>query len=189
VLLAVDEFSAVSRRLAVRTLYERARSLGLAVQVSAQSWQGLADNEDDRGRIAASADGGIWLLRTPYPDPVVALAGNLKVIDTSRKWTGAPQWGDDGSSRVLTAPVLDADIVRSLDAGQVAYAYRGGATFIQVKRLVAAPAALAPPPPIGGPGQPEVTAVAGQPDAAEPGQPVPPDAGALLDEAFGKESR
>ena len=37
VLLAVNEFSAVSRRLAVRTLYERARSLGLAVQVSAVS--------------------------------------------------------------------------------------------------------------------------------------------------------
>ena len=121
---------------------------------------------------------------------MVALAGNLKVIDTSRRWTGAPQWGDDGSSRVQTAPVLDADIVRSLDAGQVAYVYRGGATFIQVKRLVAAPAALAPPPPIGRPGQHEVTAAADQPDAASSGQPpVPPDAGALLDEAFGKESR
>ena len=42
ILLAVDEFSAVSRRLPVWQLYERARSLGLAVQVSAQSWPGLA---------------------------------------------------------------------------------------------------------------------------------------------------
>ncbi len=79
VLLAVDEFSAVSRRLPVWQLYERARSLGLAVQVSAQSWQGLAADEDERYRIAASADGGIWLLRTPHPDPVVALAGNRSV--------------------------------------------------------------------------------------------------------------
>jgi hypothetical protein len=31
----VDEFSAVSRRLPIWQLYERARSLGLAVQVSA----------------------------------------------------------------------------------------------------------------------------------------------------------
>jgi hypothetical protein len=37
ILLAVDEFSAVSRRLPIWQLYERARSLGLAVQVSAQS--------------------------------------------------------------------------------------------------------------------------------------------------------
>ena len=33
VLLAVDEFSAVSRRLPIWQLYERARSLGLAVEV------------------------------------------------------------------------------------------------------------------------------------------------------------
>jgi hypothetical protein len=37
ILLAVDEFSAVSRRLPIWQLYERARSLGLAVQVSALS--------------------------------------------------------------------------------------------------------------------------------------------------------
>ncbi len=64
ILLAVDEFSAVSRRLPIWQLYERARSLGLAVQVSAQSWQGLAATQDERYRIAASAEGGVWLLRT-----------------------------------------------------------------------------------------------------------------------------
>ena len=37
ILLAVDEFSAVSRRLPIWQLYERARSLGLAAQVSAQA--------------------------------------------------------------------------------------------------------------------------------------------------------
>ena len=70
ILLAVDEFSAVSRRLPIWQLYERARSLGLAVQVSAQSWQGLAAHDDDRYRIAATADGGIWLRRPPHPEPV-----------------------------------------------------------------------------------------------------------------------
>ncbi len=50
ILLCVDEFSAVSRRLPIWRLYERARSLGLAVQVSAQSWEGLAGL---RGRAAA----------------------------------------------------------------------------------------------------------------------------------------
>jgi len=69
ILLCVDEFSAVSRRLPIWRLYERARSLGLAVQVSAQSWEGLAGSEDERQRVAATAEGGIWLLRTPRPSP------------------------------------------------------------------------------------------------------------------------
>jgi hypothetical protein len=208
VLLAVDEFSAVSRRLPVWQLYERARSLGLAVQVSAQSWQGLADDESERMRIAASADGGIWLLRTPHPEPVVALAGNRRMLDTTRRLLGTPLWGDEGSSRVQHTPVLDGDIVRRLDVGQVAYVYRGGATFVQVKRLVAAPAALAAAPvaaPVtAGAAPPAAGSVGGSAggglggeagiDVAAQGEVVPvpgglPDAGPLLDEAFGKESR
>src|SRR5207248_2439297 len=105
ILLAVDEFSAVSRRLPIWQLYERARSLGVAVQVSAQSWQGLAADEDDRYRLAATADGGIWLLRTPYPEPVTALAGEQPALDTSRRLLGVPRWGHEGSSRVRGAPV------------------------------------------------------------------------------------
>lgn len=64
-LLACDDYSAVSGRVPLWSLYERGRSLGIGVQVSAQSWQGLAATEDERYRIAATADGGIWLLRTP----------------------------------------------------------------------------------------------------------------------------
>jgi hypothetical protein len=190
VLLAVDEFSAVSRRLPVWQLYERARSLGLAVQVSAQSWQGLADDEDERYRIAASADGGIWLLRTPYPDPVVALAGNRSVIDTTRRLLGAPLWSEEGSSRVRPTPVLDGDIVRSLDAGQVAYVYRGGVTFIQIKRLVAGPAQIAGPPPAATPaGRDVTTTVIGPGPAPATAPDVTVDATPMLDEAFGKEKR
>ena len=61
ILLAADDYSAVSRRVHVSNLYERGRSLGLGVQVSAQSWQGLGTDEDERYRIAATADGGIWV--------------------------------------------------------------------------------------------------------------------------------
>ena len=157
VLLAVDEFSAVARRLPIWALYERARSLGLAVQVSAQSWPGLAADEDERYRIAATAEGGIWLLRTPYPDPVAGLAGTRKYVDSTRRLVRAPsattgpvaariitaaRWSDEGSSRVQLMPVVDPDLVRGLGVGQAAYVYQGGATYVQVKRLVAAPAAL-----------------------------------------------
>jgi hypothetical protein len=182
ILLAVDEFSAVSRRLPVWQLYERARSLGLAVQVSAQSWPGLAADDDERYRIAAAADGGVWLLRTPYPEPVAALAGTRKVTDTTRPLIRILVWSHRGTSRMRWAPVVDPDLIRALDVGQAAYIYRGGVTYVQVKRLVTAPAAL--PPPSAGPA-PRRAAAAPQ-AATRPPRPLP-DASALLDEAFGAE--
>jgi hypothetical protein len=190
ILLAVDEFSAVARRLPIWQLYERARSLGLAVQVSAQSWEGLAPREDDRYRIASTADGGIWLLRTPHPDPATGLAGSRPVVDTSRRMIGVPLWAHAGSSRVRDAPVADPALIRRLDVGQTAYIYRGGVTFVQVKRLVAAPAALAREP--VAPGEPvsrtAATRPATPPAGTKPPTAPPPDAGSLLDEAFGKET-
>jgi hypothetical protein len=142
ILLAVDEFSAVARRLPIWGLYERARSLGLAVQVSAQSWPGLAATEDERNRIAAAADGGLWLLRTPLPEPVTALAGQRKLTDTSRRLRRSRVWAEEGQGRTALAPVADPALIRTLDTGQVAYIYRGGVTYIQVKRLIGSPPAL-----------------------------------------------
>jgi hypothetical protein len=184
VLLAVDEFSAVSRRLPIWQLYERARSLGLTVQVTSQSWEGLAADEDERYRIATTAEGGIWLLRTPRPEPVTELAGTRRLLDTARSLIGTARWDETGTSRVRAAPVLDPDLVRQLDVGQVAYVYRGGVTFVQVKRLVAKQAALSP---WGRP--PETPRFLGEaipqdpPGTDAPGD-SPPDAGSLLDEAF-----
>jgi hypothetical protein len=202
ILLAVDEFSAVSRRLPIWHLYERARSLGLAVQVSAQSWEGLAPQDDDRYRIAATADGGIWLLRTPHPEPVTALAGERAVMDTSRRLLGVPRWSHEGSSRARAVPVADPALIRGLAVGQAAYIYRGGVTYVQVKRLLAAPAALAHAPvPARGrrageepaarqepaPGPPVRPAAAPAGSAGQAMAKAPSEAAALLDEAFGAE--
>jgi len=175
VLLAVDEFSAVSRRLPIWQLYERARSLGLAVQVSAQSWHGLAGRQDDRYRLASTAEGGIWLLRTPHPDPVIALAGQRALLDSTRQLTGRLRWSRAGTSRIQPAPVADPDLIRGLDVGQTAYIYRGGVTFAQIKRLVAGPAVLTQAMPPPAPAARAVVAAA----------PPLPDISALLDEAFG----
>jgi hypothetical protein len=203
ILLAVDEFSAVSRRLPIWQLYERARSLGLAVQVSAQSWEGLAAQEDQRYRIAASADGGIWLLRTAHPEPAAALAGTRQVTDTTRRLLRVPLWSHQGSSRLRSAPVVDSGLIRNLDIGQAAYIYRGGVTFVQVKRLVAAPAALAGTGPAvvvargagtqagaGTQGDTGTQAGAGILAGADglAGKDALADASALLDEAFGPEA-
>jgi hypothetical protein len=201
ILLAVDEFSAVSRRLPIWQLYERARSLGLAVQVSAQSWPGLAADEDERYRVATTADGGIWLLRTPHPEPVAALAGARRVVDTARRLLGVPLWAQrgwahEGLSRAEGTPVVDPEIIRGLDVGQAAYIYRGGVTYVQVKRLVAGPAELAGPAPGAGSEagltlaeQASVTPAEALPGPAdEPGAARPAELGALLDQAFGEES-
>jgi len=184
VLLAVDEFSAVSRRLPIWQLFERARSLGLAVQVSAQSWHGLARTDDERYRLAATAEGGIWLLRTPHPEPVIALAGQRAVVDSTRQLTGWLRWRRAGTSRVHDTHVADPALIRGLDVGQSAYIYRGGATFTQVKRLVAGPPALTQVPHPAG-----YEALSDQPDEptrADVGRPAAlPDVSAFLTEAFG----
>jgi hypothetical protein len=185
VLLAVDEFSAVSRRLPIWSLYERARSLGLAVQVSAQSWHGLAPDDTGRYRIVSAAEGGVWLLRTPHPEPVTGLAGARPVVSTSRRLTGFARWSREGSSALEPAPVADPALVRRLDVGQAAYLFRGGATFVQVSRLVAAPAAIAAEPPAPAAAEAGAGASAGAGIADEgPGRP---DVAALLDAAFGPE--
>src|SRR4029077_6269669 len=77
-LLAADDYSAVARRVPISHLYERGRSLGIGVQVSAQTWQGLGRDDDERYRIAATADGGVFVLRTAYPEPLTALAGHRR---------------------------------------------------------------------------------------------------------------
>jgi len=145
ILLACDDYSAVSRKVPLWSLYERGRSLGIGVQVSAQSWQGLGATEDERYRIAATADGGIWLLRTPYPQPVCELAGTRRIIETATKVIGG-MWGDEGSSRVQHAWTADPGIARSLQVGQAGFIHAGGCTWVQVARPRPSPLPLPPPP-------------------------------------------
>jgi hypothetical protein len=190
VLLAVDEFSAVARRLPIWQLYERARSLGLCVQVSAQSWHGLAARQDDRYRLAASAEGGIWLLGTPHPDPIIALAGERASVDTSRQLAGRLRWSRRGTSRLREVPVADPNRIRAFEPGQAAYIHHGGVTFTQTKPLIASLAA-----PVAWPSHQTAQR---QPDAPkQPHVAVPPDVplradvpglpdvSGLLDAAFG----
>jgi hypothetical protein len=145
ILLAADDYSAVSGRVPLSNLYERGRSLGIGVQVSAQSWQGLGADEDERYRIAATADGGIFVLHTPYPEPLTQLGGTRRVLETAHKLIGN-SWGDEGTTREQRAWVADPDLIRRLDTGQACYIHRGGATFVQVARPKPSPLTLLPPP-------------------------------------------
>jgi hypothetical protein len=173
-LLAADDYSAVSRRVPLSNLYERGRSLGIGVQVSAQSWHGLGASEDERYRIAATADGGIWVLHTPYPEPLVALAGKRRVLETAHKLIGGA-WGDEGTTREQRAWVADPDIIRRLQVGQACYIHRGAATFVQVARPKPSPLTLLPAPAAAEP------AVQVPVPRHEPAEPVP----ASFDDVFG----
>jgi hypothetical protein len=178
ILLACDDYSAVSGKVPLWSLYERGRSLGIGVQVSAQSWQGLGVTDDERYRIAATADGGIWLLRTPYPQPVCELAGTRRVIETATKVIGG-MWGDEGSSRVQHAWTADPGIARTLAVGQAGYIHAGGCTWVQVARPRPSPLPLPPPP--------RRLAVVIPPPPAEPrAGPVAVPGPAPLDDVFGQ---
>ena len=176
-LLAADDYSAVSGRVPLSNLYERGRSLGIAVQVSAQSWQGLGATEDERYRIAATADGGIFVLRTSYPEPLTQLAGTRRVLETAHKLVGN-SWGDEGTTREQRTRIADPDLIRRLDVGQACYIHRGAATFVQVARPKPSPLTLLPPPALADP----------VPRVPEPRHEAAPEAwpsGPDLDDIFG----
>jgi hypothetical protein len=144
-LLAADDYSAVSGRVPLSNLYERGRSLGIGVQVSAQSWQGLGQSQDERYRIAATADGGVWVLRTPYPEPLTQLAGMRRVLDTAHRLIGSTR-GDEGTTRIQRAWTADPELIRRLEVGQACYIHGGAATFVQVARPKPSPLTLLPAP-------------------------------------------
>jgi len=186
-LLAADDYSAVSRRVPLSNLYERGRSLGLGVMVSAQSWQGLGRDEDERYRIAATADGGLWLMQTPHPEPLVALAGTRRVLESAHKLVGAT-WGDEGTTRIQHAFTADPGLIRTLAVGQACYIHRGSAVFVQVARPRPSPLSLRPSRISTGSGP---RAAAARPDGGtrdddgSPTQPLPVLVPGGLDDVLG----
>jgi hypothetical protein len=176
-LLAADDYSAVSGKVPLSNLYERGRSLGIGVQVSAQSWHGLGATEDERYRIAGTADGGIFVLHVPYPEELVAAAGTRRVLETAHKLIGRA-WGDEGTTREQRAWTADPDLVRRLDTGQACYIQRGAATFVQVARPKPSPLTLLPAPAAG---QPPARVPEPRREPAPTAWPSPPG----LDDVFG----
>jgi hypothetical protein len=168
IMLAADDYSAVSRRVPLSSLYERGRSLGLALMVSAQSWEGLGRDDDERRRITRTADGGIWVMRTPGPEELIASAGTTRVLESARHLLGAT-FGAEGSTRLQHQWAVDPDIIRQLETGQACYIHRGTAVYVQVARPRPSPVPL---PAARRPAPAPATAV-----PAQAPRPSPPDGG------------
>ena len=166
-LLALDEFSAVAGRVPVHELTERCRSLGLAVQVAAQSWESLAPEESHRRRLAATAAGGVLVMRCPDPEALCELAGTRSVIETGRKIIGPGRYGQEGSGRLQRAWVTDPDRVRGFRAGQAAWISGNACTYLHVAPYRRSPLPL----PAGPEPAPLILAVQDQ----EPGDGAGPD--------------
>ena len=173
-----DDYQGRCLKLSARAKGERAGFPPFPPPVSAQSWQGLGANEDERYKIAGTADGGIFVLHVPYPEALVAAAGTRRVLETAHKLIGRA-WGDEGTTREQRAWTADPDLVRRLHVGQACYIQRGAATFVQVARPKPSPLTLLPPA-----AAPDPAARVPEP-RREPVTPAWPDPPASLDDVFG----
>jgi hypothetical protein len=135
----------------VHELASRCRSLGLAVQVAAQAWEGLAPHEDERARLAAAAAGGELVMRCPEPEPLCWLAGTRAVIETGRKIIGAGRYGEEGAGRLQRAWVADPDRIRNFRSGQAAYRRGAACTYVHVAAYRRSPLPLSAAPAPSGP--------------------------------------
>lgn len=125
VLFVLDEYSAVSDTVDVIGLVERLRSMGGAVVVGAQSWEGLAGNDDARSRLLSAMGGGYFVLASPNPDPLTRFgAGTRRRMEASRV-TEEARWQDRGQVRVQDTFLLNPNRVRALEPGQAAYVRAG----------------------------------------------------------------
>jgi hypothetical protein len=107
--------------------------------------------------------------RTPHPEPLVALAGTRRVLESAHKLVGAA-WGDEGTTRIQHAWTADPGLIRALAAGQACYIHRGSAVFVQVARPKPSPLSLHAP---GHPARPGPPAAA-WPDRGAAGADGPP---------------
>jgi hypothetical protein len=107
----VDEFSAVHGATEQTIdLAERARDVGGQCVVASQTAQGLGSPEQ-RAQLLGACTGGIFLFRTPDPEPFLAHAGTIRVPEFS--WQ-VDQWGPIGQAKTFMAerPLVDPNAVR-----------------------------------------------------------------------------
>jgi hypothetical protein len=107
----VDEFSAVHGATEQTIdLAERARDVGGQCVVASQTAQGLGSPEQ-RAQLLGACTGGVFLFRTPDPEPFLAHAGTVRVPEFA--WQ-VDQWGPIGQAKTFMAdrPLVDPNLVR-----------------------------------------------------------------------------
>ena len=131
----VDEFSAVTEAAPqVIDLAERVRDVGGQVVVSAQSYEGLGDTDDQRRRmVSALVPGGLVVHRLSDPDEVLSAAGTVRAIEQS--WTtDTLGTAGMGTAKIAHKMKIDPDAVRQARTGEAWVIQAGKAAHLQVIR-------------------------------------------------------
>ncbi len=135
VLLVVDEFSALESAADAAHLFERLRSFGAAVIVSAQGYAGLGAAAD---RILDAAQ-TLVLHRCADPERLVARAGTVPRLEHTRYLPGPGGPGGAGREGAVTRREgwrVRPNDVRQLPAGEAVVVSGGKAGRVRVERLL-----------------------------------------------------
>ena len=140
-LLVLDEFSALASGVdSAINLAERVRDVGVQVVVAAQSVEGLGDHRQ-APRLLASCAGGIVVHQCPDPERLLALAGQVRVLE--HNWE-LDHYGPRGlaKARMGERPRIDPEQVRQAQPGEAWVIQAGQSIHLRVLP----PPAVAPEP-------------------------------------------
>ena len=135
VLLVVDEFSALESAADAAHLFERLRSFGAAVVVSAQGYAGLGVAAD---RILDAAQ-TLVLHRCADPERLIARAGTVGRVEHTRYLPSRDAPGRAGREGAVTRREgwrVRPNDIRQLPAGEAVVVSGGKAGRVQVERLL-----------------------------------------------------
>jgi hypothetical protein len=129
--LMLDEFSALASGVdSAINLMERLRDVGVQVVVAAQSVEGLGDHRQ-APRLLASCAGGIVVQQCPDPERLLALAGQVRVLE--HNWE-LDHYGPRGfaKARMGERPRIDPEQVRQAQPGEAWIIQAGQSIYLRV---------------------------------------------------------
>jgi hypothetical protein len=130
-LLVLDEFSALASGVdSAINLAERVRDVGVQVVVAAQSVEGLGDHRQ-APRLLGSCAGGIVVQQCPDPERLLALAGQVPVLE--HNWE-LDYYGPRGlaKARMGERPRIDPEAVRQAQPGEAWVIQAGQSIHLRV---------------------------------------------------------
>jgi hypothetical protein len=127
----LDEFSALASGVdSAINLVERLRDVGVQVVVAAQSVEGLGDHRQ-APRLLASCAGGIVVQQCPDPERLLALAGQVRVLE--HNWE-LDHYGPRGfaKARMSERARIDPEQVRQAQPGEAWVIQAGQSIHLRV---------------------------------------------------------
>ncbi|MEU7632022.1 hypothetical protein AB0C34_18835 [Nocardia sp. NPDC049220] len=125
VTVIIDEVSATTTEqgsIGLIDVCERGRSQGVALMFAAQSQEGLARDEWTLNRLLKACAGGLILGYNENAGDLCKHLGSVRGMLPSRHLIKGQRHGDEGQVSVGEMWLVDPDVLRQLDTGEVVYA-------------------------------------------------------------------